>query len=136
MTRDQIISRYRQRINENKLTKLSAEEQAILIREFISSLLSLTCQEDIQARCQEEIALLEEGYGKETVAKTRLNQYRAAIAKAVAEKRIRLTESNSKKYTYEKKKGAEKTGEIGQAHHHYAWFYMRYDNETYLSFNQ
>ncbi len=131
-----VIAEYRSRIKKGAATKLSGDEQIFLIQAFVNDMKALEAEEVIKKRCQEEIALLEEGYSKETVAKTRLNRYRAAIQKAVAQGTLQLTAINSKQYEYRKKKGTEETGEIGKAHHHFAYLYMCYDYDTYLSFRK
>jgi Telomere resolvase len=136
MKKDTVIKEYRNRIKVGERTKLKADEQNFLIQEFVRDLLKLTTELKIKERCQQEIKLLEEGYPKETVGKSRLNRYRKAIQEAVNIGRLKLTPTNSKQYTYEKKEGTEKTGGIGQAHHHFAWLYMAYDNDTYVCFNE
>jgi hypothetical protein len=136
LKREEIVAKYRNRIRQGSHSKLTRDEQDLLIRAFIGDLRRLKSELEIKARCQEEISLLEEGYPQETVAKTRLNRYRQAIQEAVERGKLKLTQKNSKRYEYEKKQGTEKTGEIGQAHHHFAWLYMAYDNDTYLSFTQ
>lgn len=134
MEKAKIIEEYRNRIKKGDHIKLTNDEQELFIKSFINDLIELNTEVEIKARCQKEISLLEEGYTKATVGKTRLNRYRKAIQSAVAKGKLKLTETNSKRYEYEKKKGIEKTGEIGQAHHHFAWLYMSYDNITYISF--
>lgn len=136
MKRDEIIKNYQARIKESLRERLTGFEQECLLQAFIKDLKSLNTEAEIQARCQEEIALLEQGYSKETVAKTRLNRYRRAIQDAVDAGQLKLTKTNSKYYKYEKKQGTEKTGEIGEAHHHFGWLYMHYDNDTYIAFNE
>lgn len=131
MKRDEVIAQYQARIATNQQTKLTGDERTFLIRQFIQDLTTLENEAAIRDRCQQEIALLEEGYPKATIAKTRLNQYRSALEQAVKAGELILTDRNSKMYTYQKKKGAERTGEIGQAHHHYAWFYLCYDQQFY-----
>lgn len=136
MDRDTIIAAYRNRIRKCVTTKLSGEEQAFLIEAFINDMKVLESEEAIKERCQAEIALLEEGYSKETVAKTRLNRYRTAIQQAVKCRTLKCTATNSKRYEYQKKKGTEETGEVGKAHHHFAYLYMCYDYDTYLNFKK
>ena len=134
--RSRIITNYRSRIKKGKRKRLNAEEQEFLIYVFLSDLRSLKTEREIKARCQSEIGLLEEGYSKETIAKTWLNRYRSAIQQATEEGELSLKETNSKKYEYQKKQGTEKTGDIGQAHHHFGWLYMCYDNDTYIGFKK
>ena len=134
--RARVITNYRSRIKKGKRTRLDGKEQALLIYAFISDLKILKTEIEIKTRCQAEIKLLEEGYSKETIAKTRLNLYRSAIQQATEEGNLPLTKMNSKKYEYEKKQGVEKTGDIGQAHHHFGWLYMCYDDDTYISFKK
>jgi hypothetical protein len=136
MNRAKVIANYQKRIEEKKQTKLKGEEQEFLIQSFVRDLKKLKTEVEIKNRCQEEITLLEKGYSKETVAKTRLNRYRAAIQEAIEHGSLKMTKTNSKKYKYEKKEGTEKTGEIGQAHHHYGWLYMCYDDDVYRGFQK
>jgi hypothetical protein len=136
MKRHEIIANYQQRIREGAHTKLEGEEQAFLIKAFITDLKSLKTEASIKTRCEAEIRLLEQGYAKETVAKNKLNRYRSAIQAAVEQGKLNLTEKNSKRYKYGKKEGTDKTGEVGEAHHHFGWLYMCYDNDIYLGFNQ
>ena len=134
MRRAEILAKYQLRIHEGAQTKLKGEEQVFLIQSFIHDLKGLKTESTIKARCEAEIRLLEQGYPQATIGKTKLNRYRSAIQKAVEEGTLKLTQTNSKWYTYEKKQGTEKTGAVGQAHHHFAWLYMCYDNATYRSF--
>lgn len=130
------VEKYRSRIRKGLHQKLTSDEQDFLIKAFINDLIELETEEEIKTRCQQEISLLEEGYTQQTVGKTRLNRYRRAVQDAVETGKLKLTHTNSKQYEYEKKQGVEKTGEIGQAHHHFGWLYMSYENDIYISFNK
>ena len=134
MERLEVIKEYRKRIKQGSRNKLTSDEQEFLILAFISDLVKLETELEIKARCQIEIALLEEGYLKSTVGKTKLNRYRKEIQGAVDSGKIKLTGMNSREYEYEKKSGTDKTGEIGKAHHHFGWLFMSYDNEVYINF--
>lgn len=135
MNREKTIHDYRVRIARGERIKLTRSEQEFLISTFIKDLTRLRTEAGIKARCRREITLLEEGYPKETIAKNKLNLYRRAILEAVDTGVLELTNKNSREYEYEKKEGIEKTGEVCQAHHHFGWLYMCYDNDTYLSFS-
>jgi hypothetical protein len=128
MDRTILIKEYRDRIERGDRIKLTTEERAFLVEEFIEALRGMTNAKAIRARCQEEIALLEAGYGAETNSTTNyLSKYRKAIEEAVASGRLPLTESTSHHFSGRK----QATGEIIEVTNHLAWELMRYDNEVY-----
>lgn len=125
--REDIISRYRDRIATGKRTKLTSAEQTHLIKGFVERLRSLTTEAEIKTLCSAEMALLEEGYKKETVSKDRLRYYRAAIRTATAEDRLPMTEATSRVYSYTPR-GSD---ELVEAHDHRSIDYLKYDAATY-----
>ena len=124
-TRQEIIAKYRDRIERQKRTKLTKLELEELIDIFITHLQSLNNQQDIQRLCVLEIDLLEEGYPTASVAKNHLPLYRKAIAVAIEDGRIPLNEQNSHFYTYIKDEAEH------VKHEHWALTYLKYDRATY-----
>ena len=129
-TREEIISSFRDRISNNKRSKLTKQELEELIDIFITRLQSLDNAELIQQLCESEIALLEEGYPAATVAKNHLPKYRKAIQGAIDENRIVLNNENSHSYTYFKDGGEHLATE------HWALSYLKYTQADYERFAQ
>lgn len=125
--REMAIANYRERIAQDKRTKMTSDERQILIEWFIETLITLEDETDIKALCEAEIALLEEGYPQNTIASDILGKYRHAISNAIEAGTIPLTPQNSHHYTYQKRN----TGEEETAHEHYALTYLKYDPHTY-----
>ncbi len=121
-TRDEIVADFRARIQQHKRSKLSKAQLEELIDLFITHLESLTESDAIQQLCQAEISLLEEGYPPASVAKNYLPKYRQAIANAITEKRISLSDHNSHQYNY------FKDGEEHTTTEHWALTYLKYDH--------
>lgn len=71
ISRDDIIIKYRQRIEQNTWSKLSKKERTALAEAFIDMLGYCQSEEDCRLLCEAEIALLEEGYPQNSIA----NQY-------------------------------------------------------------
>lgn len=127
-TREEIIALMRDRISNNKRTKLTKQELEELIDIFITRLQPLDDAESIKQLCENEIALLEEGYPQATVAKNHLPKYRKAIQRAIDENRIVLNNDNSHSYTY------FKDGEKHSTTEHWALTYLKYDRADYEKF--
>lgn len=127
-TREEIISLFRDRISNNKRSKLTKQELEELIDIFITRLQSIDNAELIQQLCEDEIALLEEGYPAATVAKNHLPKYRKAIQGAIDENRIVLNNDNSHSYTY------FKDGEEHLTTEHWALTYLKYTQADYERF--
>ena len=125
--RDDIITRYRDRISTGERTKLSQDELQHLIETFIEQLKSLTNQDDIKALCEAEITLLEEGYPKATIGKVYLPMYRRVIKTAAVEGKLPMNEATSRQYSYTKRE----SGETGETHDHRSLDFLKYDNATY-----
>ena len=124
--REDIVSRYRDRITTGKRTKLTSAEQTQMIEAFIDHLGKLTTDDEIKARCGVEMALLEEGYDKATIAKDRLRYYRTAIKTAMVDSKLPMTAETSRAYTY-----TTRSGQTQKAHDHRALDYLKYDAATY-----
>ncbi len=114
--REDIITRYRDRISTGSRTKLTQEDLHRLIETFLEQLQELTTQDKIRALCEAEITLLEEGYPKATIGKVYVPMYRKAIRAAAIEGKLPMTETTSRQYTYHKRE----SGETGEAHDHRA----------------
>jgi hypothetical protein len=127
-TRAEIVTNFRTRIAKGQRSKLSKLELEELIAIFITTLQLLSDASSIQQLCQDEIALLEEGYPPASVAKNYLPKYRRAIALAVEEQRIILNKNNSHTYTYFKDGAEHLTTE------HWALTYLKYDRTSYEQF--
>ena len=127
-TREEVIASFRDRISNNKRSKLTLQELEELIDIFITRLQSLDDAELIQQLCEREIDLLEEGYPQATVAKNHLPKYRKAIQGAIDENRIVLNSDNSHSYTY------FKDGEEHLTIEHWALSYLKYTQADYERF--
>ncbi|NJN23104.1 MAG: hypothetical protein HC810_00090 [Acaryochloridaceae cyanobacterium RL_2_7] len=77
--------------------------------------------------CRNEIALLEEGYKKLTLASIYIPRYRAAIKQAITDQRLKLTPQTSHEYEYQQRV----TGKREQRHEHWALTYFKYTPEEY-----
>ena len=128
-TRQEIITKYRARVDQQKRTLLTKLELEELIDIFLTRLQTLDQQQDIQQLCLSEIALFEEGYPVATIAKNQMPLYRKAIATAIHEDRIELSEQNSHSYSYFKDGVEHETTE------HWAITYFKYDTPTYERIN-
>ena len=126
--RDEIVDRYNQRISQGDHTKLTRDERAELIADFVLRLHFLQDQESIHHLCQAEIELLEKGYPKETVAKNHLPTYVKAVKEAIAAGALTLNEGTSHSYTYQKDSSLHETQE------HWALSFLKYDKQTYEKF--
>ena len=129
MSRDEIISEYLARIDRHDRVKLSTEERAFLVQDFIGQLQSLESAEAIEQLCRNEVEMLERGYGAGTNSTINyLSKYRTAVAQATEQGKLPMTEETSFFF-----KGRKQTGEPIQALQHLAYDLMRYDNSIYLS---
>jgi hypothetical protein len=127
MNRAQILAQYRQRIQKGERIKLTTSERAALVQDFVARLRFLNTPQAIQQLCQDEIALLEEGYGKGSNSTTNyLSNYRTAIDEAVNQGHLTLTHN-----TIVRASQKQATGEPIEAVNHLAWSLMRYDNAVY-----
>lgn len=124
MNRDDIIRSYRQRIAQGVRTRLTSADLEGLIQAFIDRLKSLDDRSAIDQLCQDEIALLEEGYPQATVAKNYIPRYRKAILAATEAGVLPLTQNTLLDYDYSKR-----NGDRVHFHGHYAYRAMKYDQE-------
>jgi len=127
LSREEILARYRQRIQKGNRTKLSKHELEQLALHFVDRLKSLNSQAEIQALCEAEIQLLEEGYPQATIAGNQIPLYRRSIGDAIQTGTLPLTDENSHVVTWTYRN----TGELGQTQEHFALYYLKYDRATY-----
>ncbi|MEL7314615.1 MAG: protelomerase family protein, partial [Cyanobacteria bacterium J06559_3] len=98
--RDSIVQRFRHRIENRRYTKLNKAERQALAVLLSDRLIQLAeagtdTPEAIQALCQAEIALLEEGYPQKTLKSSYLPEYAQRLKAAIASGVLPLTEQNS-----------------------------------------
>ena len=129
LTRDEIINRFRSRIAQSKRTKLTAYELGQLILHFIDRLQPLNSAALIQALCDFEIALLEEGYPQSTLGSDYIPKYRKAIETAIESGKIPTSKNNSHRYVHTQRV----TGLEEERFEHYALTYLKYDKDVYES---
>ena len=123
--RDEIVDRYRQRIEQGDRTKLTKPERQQLIEHFLEALQPLQSQAEIQALCQAEMALLEEGYAQSSVNSVYLPTYTSAVKAAIESGQLALTAETSYLKAWEKL-----SGEKGATQTHFALDYLTYDTPT------
>lgn len=131
LTREEIVDRYRKRIAEGKRTKLTRVERDQLALLLVETLIHLSeagedSKEVIQALCQEEIDLLEEGYPKQSINSHYLPVYTRLIREAIASEQLKLTDLNSYEKTWTKQDGSDE----GTEWKHYALDFLVYDRQT------
>lgn len=127
LSREEIIARYRQRIQQGDRTKLSKHELEQLALHFVNRLKLLNSPDEIKALCNAEIQLLEEGYPQATIAGNQLPLYRQLIKDAIKTSTLTLSDENSHVVTWTKRN----TGELGHTQEHFALDYLKYDQATY-----
>ena len=93
MNRTDIVQRFRDRIAQNARTRLTHDELMDLVKWFVDRLKLIDDQAAIDQLCAEELALLEEGYSKATIAKNYVRLYRSAIEQATNDGTLPLTET-------------------------------------------
>ena len=130
--RHQLIEGYRLRIADNKRSKLSSAASQSLVQHFINDLVSLRGEAAIKARCDEEIALLEEGYTASSVAKNKIPAYRKAIEEAIADGTLPMIQGETC-VTRDEHPDAQTTYTVTD---HYGYIYIAYSQEDYQRFNQ
>ncbi|MEO0377951.1 MAG: protelomerase family protein [Cyanobacteria bacterium P01_A01_bin.17] len=122
--RETIIERYRQRISLGKHVRLYKRELEELIHGFIDTLETIHEPEQIQAACQNEIELLEEGYPRPTLASSYIPRYRKAIAEAISTKKL---PSSKHRYLHHQRL----TGLPQERDEHWALTFFKYSQEQY-----
>jgi hypothetical protein len=136
-SRDQLLARYRQRIESESGKRLQREELEQLALYFVDRLKSLNSQsqsqeEEIRGLCQAELALLEEGYPQSSIAGRYLGVYRKAVQTAIADGSLPLTDRNSINIAWTKLA----SGDQGITQTHYALVHLKYDAITYAKLRQ
>ena len=131
-TRNHIIQKFRNRIQAGERVKLRGSELQQLANCFVVELIELNRQgsddeNTVRALAQGEIALLEEGYSRQSVSGQYLSTYRKAIERAIASGELPLTEINSYDKHWEKRDGSDE----GVEREHYALKHLKYDQTTY-----
>ena len=127
VNRASIIQTFRDRIAAGKRNKLSKQEFEDLIESLIQQLQHAQSSTEIHDICRNEIALLEEGYKKLTLASIYIPRYRAAIKQAITDQRLKLTPQTSHEYEYQQRV----TGKLEQRCEHWALTYFKYTPEEY-----
>lgn len=131
--RDGILQRYRHRITQGDRIKLKREEKAALVILLVDRLIAMNQQgtdtEDaIETLCTTEVALLREGYPTKSLDGEYLPNYTRAVAAAIQDGRITLTDQNSFVKHWRKRNAPTVSG---QTQTHYAIEYLKLDPETY-----
>lgn len=121
-----IIEAFRQRIRTQQRQRLSQQELTELIADFLDALHHANTETEIQALCEAEIALLEEGYPQASVAKY-MTVYRKAIAAAIAAGTLPLTQTNSHRFIRQQRM----TGQQEERFEHWALTYLKYSPQVY-----
>jgi hypothetical protein len=125
--RKAILSRYRERIRAGQRTRLTKGEQDDLVNAFITDLAKLDSPKAIEARCREELTLLEEGYSQQTVSSRMLAPYRKAMQAAVADGTLPLNDHTSHIARHTKRT----SGEVVEVREHWGLTHLKYDMQTY-----
>jgi len=130
-TREEITERYHQRIELGDRTKLTRDERETLTVLLLDQLIALNqrgedTRDRIQALCEAEKALLEEGYPQGSINSVYLPAYTRVIKEAIALGRLKLTEQNSHSKPWTKLDGSE----TGMTQTHYALDFLTYDLPT------
>jgi integrase len=130
-SRDTIIDTYHDRIRSNQRTRLPKEDLSNLVKGFVELLQGAETEKQIQALCEAEIKLLEEGYPQASAAKY-LTVYRKAIAAAIKDGSLKLTKANSHRFTHQQRV----TGTHEERFEHWALTYLKYSSEVYESIDK
>jgi hypothetical protein len=131
LSRPEIISRFHQRLEQGKRSKLTREERdtlALLLRDSLIewALEGTDTRDRIEQRCSEEVRLLECGYSQSTLNSDYLPVYTRLIKEAVASGDLPLTEQNS----YDKEWAKWDGSDSGVSRRHYALDFLTYDLAT------
>ncbi len=129
--RAEVIQVFRDHIQHGDHVRLSQDDLAVLIEGFIETLRGARSKKPIQALCEAEIKLLEEGYPQASVAKY-LSQYRKAIKAAIEDGSLRMMKATSHSYVHQQRV----TGILEERHEHWALTYLKYSNEVYESLDK
>jgi hypothetical protein len=129
--RAEVIQAFRDRIQYCGRFRLTTDDLEILIDGFVEGLRGAKSKKPIQAACENEIRLLEEGYPQASVAKY-LSCYRKAITLAVDDGVLKMTKATSHHYVHQQRV----TGIEEERHEHWAMTYLKYSQETYNSLDK
>ena len=130
-TKQEIVERYRRRLEQGDRTKLTRDERETLTVLLLDQLIALNqrgedTRDKLQSLCEAEKALLEEGYPQGSINSVYLPAYTRVIKAAIAQGRLRLTEQNSYSKPWTKLDGSE----TGLTQTHYALDFLTYDLQT------
>ena len=125
-----IIQVYRERIQNGERFRLAKAELEVLIEGFVESLIDAD-RDKIQALCESEIALLEQGYPQASVAKY-ITRYRKKIADRIEDGTLELTQANSHVFVHQQRV----TGKREERLEHWALSYLKYTAEVYEQIDQ
>jgi Telomere resolvase len=129
--RAEVIQVFRDRIRHGSHVRLTTDDFAVLIEGFVEGLRGAKSKKPIQALCEAEIKLLEEGYPQASVAKY-LSRYRTAIRAAVEDGSLQMTKATSHRYVHTQRV----TGIKEERLEHWALTYLKYSNEVYESLDK
>jgi hypothetical protein len=127
LSRQGLIDRFRHRISTGTRNRLSNDEFALLAAFFVDRLKSLNSETEIRLACEQEIALLEEGYSQASIGSRYLPIYRQLIKDAIDQGRLPLSEVNSHQVQWQKRDRSDS----GVSTEHFALTFLKYDNQTY-----
>ena len=130
-TREAIIERYHQRLEQGDHTKLTRDERETLTVLLLDQLIALNqrgedTRDRIQEICEAEKDLLEEGYPQGSINSVYLPAYTRVLKEAIAQGRLLLTAQNSYAKPWTKLDGSE----TGITQTHYALDFLTYDLQT------
>jgi Telomere resolvase len=125
-SRAEVIQIFRDRIQHGDHTRLSQDDFEVMIGGFLEALQRVKTQKKIQALCEAEIKLLEEGYPQASVAKY-LSRYRKAIITAVDDGSLLMSRNTSHHYIHQQRV----TGVKEERVEHWALTYLKYSQEVY-----
>lgn len=120
--REELITRFRDRIALGERTKLSKQERAELALHFVDRLAQCKTEEEAIALCKAEISLLEEGYPVSSIANQYLPEWRKTITLAVEEARLPKQELEP--------------NEFGKTYLHWGLKHLLYPNEIHKALKE
>jgi len=131
LTRDEIISRFHDRVERGERVKLTREERESLALLLVDRLVQLQesgedTRERVEKLCGEEKALLEKGYPVGSISSVYLPTYTRLVKDAIAVGRLVLNEQNSYAKGWTKRDGSGSG--VTQTHH--ALDFLVYDYGT------
>jgi len=131
LTREEIVTRFRQRIASADRTRLTREERELLTLLLKDQCISLNQRgedtyERLQPLCEAEKALLLEGYPAGSVNSVYLPAYTRLLKEALATGQIKLTEQNSFNKAWAKRDSSES----GVTQTYYPLKFLTFDLET------